>query len=64
MKHFVSCTPLACQAHKKYEAHFVLASFARQASKYMKRHCVHEAKPFQASFTIFAAGKNGGPVET
>jgi len=23
-----------------YEAHFVLTSFARQASKYMKRHCV------------------------
>ena len=40
MKHFVSCTPLACQAHKSMKRHCVPWSTPS----------VYDAKPFQASF--------------
>ena len=41
-----------------YEAHFVLASFARQASKYMKRHCVPWSEAF-SGFIFFCLQKEG-----
>ena len=40
-----------------YEAHFVLASFARQASKYMKRHCVPWSKALTGFIDHFFAKK-------
>ena len=61
MKHFVSCTPPACQAHKSMK-HICACELCSSSIKiYEARLSAYEAKPFQASY-FFArnSGKKMG----